>query len=114
MTFLCNTIGPGFTVFQGSALDCEETNHAIVLFHNRFDGPRGANGTCNDGDIMGHIFRVKDSYYTSEINVTVSSSLIGKTIRCSHDNGTAVEVVGSYSFTSGKVEACIYIHYHVL
>ena len=104
MIFVCKTIGIGATVFQGSALDCVDKDDSITLFHSRFNETGGDIGTCNDGDIMGHSVRVKDNCYTSEINVTVSSSLIGKTIECSHDNGTAAEVIGSYSLTSGKGE----------
>ena len=45
--------------------------------------------------IKGQIIRDKDDCHTSQLNVTVSSEMIGKSIECIHDNGTAQTLIGS-------------------
>ena len=97
VTFECSVMGDGTTVFQGSALECENAGNKITLFHSVFNRTGGAYGTCNNGAIVGQSLRVEDNYYISQLRITVSHSLVGKTIECIYDNGTATKIVGRYS-----------------
>ena len=83
----------GFTVWQGSALNC--SSNEITLLHRRFTSVEGtALGICNQGSIIGRSLRVENgSFYTSQLRVTVSSEVIGKSIRCLHDD-TNTALVG--------------------
>ena len=71
--------------------------HEIVLLHSHFVSDTGTFKTCNNGAIVGRSFRVEDnSSYTSQLNVTVSSDMIGESIECVHTpSATDVIVVGS-------------------
>lgn len=97
MKFECNVVGAGTTVFEGSAFDCENSHNEIKLLHLRFNSTDGARGTCNNGIIVGRSTGVEDSLYTSQLDVRISSNLIGRTVECIHDNGTTTETVGIYS-----------------
>ena len=97
VTFECSVMGEGTTVFQGSALDCLSTRNMIQLLHSRFNITGGTKVTCNNGAIVGQSLRVEDNYYISQLRIPVSRSLVGKTIECIYDNGTATEAVGRYS-----------------
>ena len=76
----------GFTVWQGTALNC--SSNEITLLHRLFTSAEGtAVGICNQGSIVGRRFRVENwSFYTSQLSVTVSSKVIGKSISCLHDD----------------------------
>ena len=96
MTFECSQREAGATIYHGGSFDCESSNNEIALLHSRFYDDSGTSGACNNGDIVGQSLRVEDNCYTSQLNVTISSNMIGKTVECSHDNGTTTESVGSY------------------
>ena len=83
-TFECSVVGPGSTVWRGSGFrDC--TNNRITLFHSQFTG--GTVGICNDGAIVGRSIGVENDCYTSQLNVFVSSDVIGTSVFCSYDDG---------------------------
>ena len=107
MTFECNNIGIGTTVFRGSAFDCESSGNTISLLHSRFHSPNGTNGTCNNGAIVGQSLNVEGNCYTSQLHVTISLDLLGKTIECVHDNGTLTEVVGRYLIPTANTTTCL-------
>ena len=46
--------------------------------------------TCNNGAIVARILSIDGNNYTSQLNVTVTSETIGKTIECLHDDGLFV------------------------
>ena len=86
------------TVWQGTAFSgCE-----ISLIHNRFSGPTGTSGACNN--ITGQSMRVEsNSTYISQLEVTITLEMIGKNIVCNHDsiiNGT-VYTVGRHQLNIG-------------
>ena len=93
LTLECTTVGPGITVWSGSAFNC--TGNNILLRHSQFMSPYGVNGTCNNGKIVGYSLRViADNCFTSQLNVTVSLGLIGQTIQCAHNNGQNLNPIG--------------------
>ena len=94
LTFECSTVGgSGSTVFQGDLLDC----NGIVLLHSRFGNMSAA--TCNNGTVRGYSLPTNDSEpcYTSQLHVTVSPDMIGKSIICVDDNGTTANQIGNFS-----------------
>ena len=72
-------------LWRGSAFDCRDND--ISLIHSRFESGLAV-GECNNGSIKGQGIRVEGSCYTAQLNITVSSDMIGKTIECVHDNST--------------------------
>ena len=93
--------GPGgATVWRGTALNCTMSDHEIVLLHSRFESNTGTLRICNNGAIVGRSLRVENnSSYTSQLNVTVSSDMIGESIECAHDHGTT-DTIGSSTLTA--------------
>ena len=94
LSYECTTEGPISTVWQGSAFQC--VGNRIVLRHSQFTSLEGATGECNSGLVMiaGHSLRVEGDCYTSQLNITVSSSLNSQTVECAYSGGET-SVVGS-------------------
>lgn len=68
----------------------------IALLHNHFAG--GTFGVCSDGALVARSLSVEDSTYTSQLNVTISPEIAGKTIMtlCVHDNLSNIIIRVSY------------------
>ena len=100
-TYECTVVGTqlGVTVWRGSALDC--LHEEIVLLHSHFTSENGAYGVCNNGSIVGRSLPTQNgSYYTSQLNVTVSPSMIGKSITCVHDDSMGnINIIGSLNIS---------------
>lgn len=94
----CSTKGEGSTVFNGNLLNCSRLNE-IALLHSRFNTPTGTSGTCNNGKVLGYSLPVDNSSncYTSLLCIMVTPDMIEKSIRCAHDNGTAIKEIGNIS-----------------
>ena len=75
----------GGTVWTGTALNCVSTNNEIILLHGRFMS-HGSYGSCNNGAIVARSLSTDGNYYTSQLNVTVTPDILGKTIECGYDN----------------------------
>ena len=97
LTFRCTVLGiAGATVWRGSAIECPETNHELTFFHLiSFMDIRG----CNSGAIIGRGVEIEDACYTSQLNITVDSSMNGKSVECIYNNGTFASVIGNSSVT---------------
>ena len=94
VVFECSTEGSGSTVFKGDFfLECN--NKELTLLHSRFEN--GTNGTCNNGTILGQSFTVDSSSncYVSWLCIMISPDTVGKTVKCSYDDGTTEEEIGS-------------------
>ena len=84
------------TVWRGSAFDCENSNNEITLLHSRF--VNGTIGTCNNGFIVGQNVRVENgTRFTSQLSITISPDIIGKSIEYFHDD---------YEYVNTTVAAC--------
>ena len=108
-TFECEIIGSpiGATVWRGTAFDCE-VDTVINLLHNQFTTPTGAFGSCNNGAIVAQSLRVENNRYVSELNVAITSDVIGESIECVHDDGGVTTVIGQSLITPtvGKTLIC--------
>ena len=78
----------GFTVWSGTAFDCSPAE--IIIPHHEFTTPVKE---CNDGAIVARSLRVEGNNYTSQLNVTVTSEMKGRTIECAFDDGRIVVAV---------------------
>ena len=88
LTFVCTTVGPGQTIWRGTAFNCTGESNEIILRHSEFDSPTGISGTCNSGAIVGQSLGVENAdCYTSQLSITIQSQF----------NNTTVEYVYSYN-----------------
>ena len=109
VTYQC-TVMSGFggaTTFRGSFVGCTGSGHKpneITLFHAKFNQPEGVNGSCNNDTIIGHSFSAENNMsYSSMLNITVTSELMGSTVECINNNGTCTHEVGTVIITSTGV-----------
>ena len=85
LTFECTSFGGIATVWHGSAFNCGyqdglKVRDEIILIHNRFNS--GVEGECgNSGQILAQSVGVENNtYFTSVLNVTVSTDMNNRTI----------------------------------
>ena len=95
LTFKCSVMGRpvGSTIWRGSAFNC--SREGVVLLHRLFTSESDVHQMCNNGFIVGRGLRSENGCYTSQLNVTVTPDMIGKSIECVHNNITSVATVGS-------------------
>ena len=92
------------TVWKGSAFECPSSNNEVILLHSRYSSSNSS-ASCNyNGSvtIVVQIVGVSGNTYTSQVTIrdsAIKSDLIGKTVECVRDNGSAAEVVMSYFIT---------------
>ena len=110
LTFECTVAGDigGATVWKGEVFQ-NSCMTPIFLRHREF--MQGVSAVCSNNDVILHAVSLhvesfdtenNCSSYTSQLNITYSTSLIGSTIVCAYDNGTQVIPVDSRSITSNK------------
>ena len=88
LMFECTVMRGTETIWTGSAFNCTNTNNEVYFLESDYN--RTSDNTivtCNDGMITGQVVGVEDNYYTSRLNVTLTSDLIGKTIECVYGDG---------------------------
>ena len=86
LTYECTAMGIiAVTIWTGSALDCLNPNNEIVLKHVHI---LYATAFCNNGAIVARGLSVVGNNYTSQLNVTVTPGISGKTIKCASNDGT--------------------------
>ena len=106
LTYECTVVGDrgGITVWMGDFFRCPNGKKEIGLLHSDFtNGQAGGvynTQTCNDGNVVGRIIRVENGVFTSQLNVTLTSDIIGRSIECAYDNGTTHRI-GSLNLTTG-------------
>jgi hypothetical protein len=104
LTFECTVNGGigGSTVWIGEVFQNTCMIPHLFLRHRYF--MQGISQACNDDDVILHAYSLqveaidsKHDYssYTSQLNVTYSTSIIGSTVVCAYDNGTQVTHIGS-------------------
>ena len=94
LTFECTVMTGVGTIWRGSAFNCSNSsgsNNEIILF----DGSHGSEPVtwCN-GTIVGQVVEVQNGSYTSQVDVTLTSDVIGKSIECvrAFQNNSFIEV----------------------
>ena len=87
-------------MFLGDLLDCNDSSNEIVLAHSLFSNmPAATSKLCNGGKVRGHSLPINDSEpcYTSQLHVTVSPDMVGKSIICVDDDGATTNEIGNFS-----------------
>ena len=106
VTYECTVVGDngGITVWMGDFFRCPNSKREIGLLHSDFTSVQGGGAysiwTCNNGNVVERIVRAENGRYTSQLNVTLTSDIIGQSIECAYDNGT-IHRVGSLCVTAG-------------
>ena len=106
MTYECTVVGEygGFTIWTGDFLHCSNGKRVIELRHSQSTNAQGgvfSTRICNNGNIVGRLVRIENGGFISQLNVTVTSEIAGRTIDCSYDNGT-IHRIGSINLTTGN------------
>ena len=97
LIYICSTVGPRFTTWKGSALQCP--SHQIVLFHRDYEQNK-AIGTCGSSTAQGISITDNNSNYTSQLNITYSDHLNGTDIQCHYDDGITQTPIGNATIMS--------------
>ncbi len=86
LIYECTVTGDpeGATVWTGTVLNCPSDE--LVLLHRRFTEPDGAIRNCNSGATVAQSLYIQGSLYTSQLNITVTHNVAGKTIMCFYDS----------------------------
>lgn len=92
VTFECIVTGGTITVWSGSAFMCE--GNEISLRHGRFTNSE-AIGSCNDEAIVGRGVASNGTQFTSQLDVILSSELLGDTVSCSVEDGSNLNITGT-------------------
>ena len=92
LTYECTAMGTEVaTIWTGSAFDCPASNNMITLLHSRFLYNESSGiYHCNNGAIVTRSLSFEGNSYTSQLNVTVTPDIGGKTIKCAGDNGIII------------------------
>ena len=90
LTYECTVMGAVSTFWTGSAFDCPNYGNEILLLHSRFLHS-GTSGSCNNGSIVARGLSVDGNNFTSQLNVTVTPVIGGKTITCGGDHGAYIK-----------------------
>ena len=104
LTYECSVDGSSSTTtWTGSVFDCPEIDNELIFLHRR--ASEDTTISCNGGDIIGRIVGNTENNFVTQINITFSPSLNGKTIECFNHNissGSTI-LVGNVSidFTTG-------------
>ena len=109
LTFECTVEGEayGITVWHGSAFSKCLPGQEISLLHSQFTGSRTARRDCNNGLIVAQSITVKNGFYVSQLNITVTSDVIGKKVLCAYDTNSNFTTIGSLNLAiSGKIFLC--------
>ena len=86
LIYKCTLIGDplGATLWTGTALNNCPSDE-IVPLHRRFTEPGGTTRSCSNGATAAQSLYAQKSLYTSQLNVTITPNIAGKTIMCVYD-----------------------------
>ena len=88
--------------------NCISTNHEVVLLHSRFNSSTNERGICNNGALIGQSLYVEGDQYTSQLIVTINSTLIGTNVKCARDDGDVEHVVGCHTLSGNDLTCTNY------
>ena len=106
LSFKCTAHGGTGTIWQGSIFDCTDRAmpNEIILLHGNHSTFVQQRKICNNGTIVVQGIYAINNSFTSQLNITVSIDMFGKTIECIQARGSEISV-GSYVInyiTAGK------------
>ena len=93
LTYECDITGPGNTIWNGTAFYCPLKSNETILRHSQFSSESGTSGNCNDRTLIeARSLGVINNCFSSQLNITITSDLKNKTIRCSHSSAKIVAI----------------------
>ena len=102
----------GQTIWTGGVF--RNCVNEIVLYHYEFGANRTTTRGCyiSNNFIVAQGLRVENgSHYISQLNVTVTSDMIGKSIECDYDNQiNTTTTVGSINISKSGIIMHLYIY----
>ena len=110
LTIECTVMSGLGTIWRGSALNCTSSNNEINFLESNIIGDHDQ--TCNNGMIIGRVIKHEGTNYTSQLNVTLTSDLIGQIIECASDNGSQIAIFNTTLHI--RKWACSYKYYILL
>ena len=85
LVYQCSTSGGGFTVWRGSAFDCQSSRNEIILPHSTFLSSSGQSCNGSKGAIVvDAISDESDNCFTSQLTLHVNSDTNETRIDCFH------------------------------
>ena len=113
LTYECTVMGKiiGVTFWSGTAFKCRDSSDAIILLHSQFNS---SYGICNDGTIIAKSISLEGNNYTSQLNITVTPDIVGKTIECHYTGGNGIiTLLSSWVILRTGLSYCYnyYIHW---
>ena len=100
-------MGAGPTIWTGTAFNCSASDYAIILLHSRFSSTKGDYGSCSNGAIVGQSLGVEGNNYTSQLSVTVTPDIAGKTVECLYDDEHITTLVFTLVIPTIGLSPCI-------
>ena len=91
VSFQCSIVGPGNTLWQGTALQ----SCGINLLHRHFGELGKPHGECSDRDIKAYGVNSSNNIFISQLDVLVSDELRNKTVECVYYDGINERSIGS-------------------
>ena len=110
MVYQCTVTGGVFTVWSGSAFQC--ASREITLRNSDFGSIPLPAMICNDGKIIGHGILQHNNCFTSQLNVTLSEELVGRTVTCGIDDGRQLTTINNTVLTISTSKKSIIIINH--
>lgn len=91
-------MGPGRTVWTGTAFNCPSSQNQIVFRHSEFESESVKR--CTDGRIVGKPLDGSNDNFISQLNVSVDAELNNRVVKC----GTTSTTIGTSTIyvVSGK------------
>lgn len=107
----CIAIGPGATIWRGSALNYPSSLNEILLYHSRFVSGTAV-GSCNNGNIVARALDIVEGRYRSQLFIGIlTPELNGTIMECLYDNGTHVHSNNmTIAATTGKSSSVVSQH----
>ena len=112
LVFQSTAIGPGATIWHGSALHCPSSLNEIHLLHSHFLNGN-TSGTCNQGQIRAYALGVQGLHFRSQLVISeATAGMNGTTVECDYDDGVATHTIYSKEivFTKGEVLQKVQCH----
>lgn len=95
----------GSTVWSGTSFYCPSSSNVITFLHNRFLNNQSESGECNSNNDIKTFgaqilhFNPDNATYTSQLNVTINSDLLGQNISCAYDDGLSIVTSSTITLT---------------
>ena len=109
LTYTCIAVGPGRTVWTGSAFDCPSSQNQIVFRHSEFESQSVKR--CTDGYVVGKPLFDNNGTFTSQLNVTINAGQSNKVVQCRATSNTIG--TSTISVISGKksslMKYCLFV-----